>query len=125
MNLLEKTLVRRVLKPRVTSDEPGACMLQLGALSLLPIDAGPHLHYISDALALLPWVRSSQTDPNGKITVLYDETRGSSDKLRRWLETAVEEAIKLSDELNIHTASEDEIVTGELRRLKPLVSQFL
>ncbi|MBQ8136469.1 MAG: hypothetical protein IJ174_03460 [Clostridia bacterium] len=124
MNLIEKTLVRRVLKPRVTSDDPGECVLQLGALNLLPVDAGPHIHYISDALALLPWVRSSQTDKNGKITVQYDEARGSSDKLRRWLETAVEEAIKLTDTLDMRTAGEEAIVAGELERLKPLVSQY-
>ena len=124
VNLIEKTLMRAVLKPRIIDDRPGTCVLQMGALSRLPVNAEPRLHYIKDALALLPWVKSSQVDSEGKITVSYSEG-GSADKVKRWLDTAVETAISLSDTMDMRNSPEKAIVEAELSGLKPLVSKFL
>ena len=123
MNLIEKALVRRVLKPRIARDEPGKCVLQLGALNLLPIDAAPHMHYIDQAMTLLPWVTESHTDSSGAIHVTYGEG-GSAEKLRRWVDTAVEEAISLTEGKDIRKISEKELVEGELARLRLLVDKY-
>ncbi len=99
MNKLEESFLRLCLKPRVTCDLPGRLRLCFGKYSLLPKEAVPYLHYISDILQLLPGVSGADVNARiGTVLIRYDADITNTRAILRWVDIVVDEGIRISGE---------------------------
>ena len=110
MNKLEEKFLRLCLRPRVECDLKGRLRISFGTYKLLPKEALPYLHYIQDVLALLPGVTGAEVNPRiGTVLILYDPDRTDSRAILRWVDTVVDEGIRISGESIWQNVREEEL----------------
>lgn len=119
MNKLEETFLRRCLKPHVESSLPGRLRICFKKYALLPREALPYLHYIRDVLGLLPGVTGAQANPRiGTVLIHYDARATDERAILRWIDTVVDEGIRLANESFWQNADENELQEIVRKRLK-------
>ena len=70
-----------------------------GRFELLPKAALPYLHYIEDILCMLAGVREVRVNARiGTILILYEAQTTSSAAILRWVDTVVEEGLRMARE---------------------------
>ncbi|MBR6707203.1 MAG: hypothetical protein IKI84_11085 [Clostridia bacterium] len=125
MNFIEKTLVRKVLKPQLTSNRDGHCELRFASFPLIKQHAGNQLHYLADVMAYLPGVESSEIDETtGSLSIRYDNSRTDVKRILKWFDSAVESGIKASDDVDFKSAPPDKIVAAIKKYLLPTASEY-
>ena len=125
MNFIEKALVRRVLRPRLTSCGDGHCELKFDSFNLIHQHAGDQLHYLADVMVYLPGVETAEIDNNsGVLSIRYDNSRTDEKRILKWFDSAVESGIKASDEVDFATAPPDKIVAAIKKYLLPTASEY-
>ena len=125
MNFIEKALVRKVLRPRLTSCGDGHCELKFDSFSLIQQHAGDQLHYLADVMVYLPGVENAEIDNNsGVLSIRYDNSRTDEKRILKWFDSAVESGIKASDEVDFATAPPDKIVAAIKKYLLPTASEY-
>ena len=119
MNKLEETFLHRCLKPHVESSLPGRLRICFKKYALLPREALPYLHYIRDVLGLLPGVTGAQANPRiGTVLIHYDARATDERAILRWIDTVVDEGIRLANESFWQNADENELQEIVRKRLK-------
>ena len=119
MNKLKETFLRRCLKPHVESSLPGRLRICFKKYALLPREALPYLHYIRDVLGLLPGVTGAQANPRiGTVLSHYDARATDERAILRWIDTVVDEGIRLANESFWQNADENELQEIVRKRLK-------
>lgn len=119
MNKLKETFLRRCLKPHVESSLPGRLRICFKKYALLPREALPYLHYIRDVLGLLPGVTGAQANPRiGTVLIHYDARATDERAILRWIDTVVDEGIRLANESFWQNADENELQEIVRKRLK-------
>ena len=119
MNKLEETFLRRCLKPHVESSLPGRLRICFKKYALLPREALPYLHFIRDVLGLLPGVTGAQANPRiGTVLIHYDARATDERAILRWIDTVVDEGIRLANESFWQNADENELQEIVRKRLK-------
>ena len=119
MNKLEETFLRSCLKPHVESSLPGRLRICFKKYALLPREALPYLHYIRDVLGLLPGVTGAQANPRiGTVLIHYDPRATGERAILRWIDTVVDEGIRLANESFWQNADENELQEIVRKRLK-------
>lgn len=119
MNKIEESFLRRCLKPHVESSLPGRLRICFKKYALLPKEALPYLHYIRDVLGLLPGVTDAQANPRiGTVLIHYDAHATDERTILRWIDTVVDEGIRLANENFWQNANENELQEIVRKRLK-------
>ena len=125
MNLIEKALVRRVMKPRVVNAGDGHCELKFDSIQVIRSHAGGYMHYLTDVMVYLPGVENAEMDTEtGVMSVSFDNSRTDVKKILKWFDTAVESGIKASDEIDITRADDSQIKAAIKKHLLPNACEF-
>ncbi len=125
MNFIEKSLVRKVLKPQVHVVGEDHVDLKFSQFDLIRKVGSSYLSHLSGVMEYLPGVSGCElNESEGTLAVTFDSTRTDPKKIARWFECAVEAGLKASDELDLSSASGDEIIGAVKKYLLPQVSQF-
>lgn len=118
MNKIEEAFLRLCLRPRVTCDLPGRLRLCFEKYRLLPDAAAPYLHYIRDVLELLPGVREAEINPRiGTALIRYDAATTDARAILGWVDTVVDEGIRIYKEGVWQNKGEAEMEEIARRRL--------
>ncbi len=125
MNFIEKTLVRKILKPQLTSNRDGHCELRFASFPLIKQHAGSQLHYLADVMVYLPGVDSAEIDETtGALSIRYDNSRTDVKRILKWFDSAVESGIKASDDVNFTADPPEKIVAAIKKYLLPAASEY-
>ena len=125
MNFIEKTLVRKILKPQLTSNRDGHCELRFASFPLIKQHAGSQLHYLADVMVYLPGVDSAEIDETtGALSIRYDNSRTDVKRILKWFDSAVESGIKASDDVNFTADPPEKIVAAIKKDLLPAASEY-
>lgn len=117
MGRFENALIRRALKPNVTSDLHGRLRLTFKCYKLLPKDALPYLHYVRDVMTMLPGVTDTQVNPRiGTALISYDPQTTSREQILQWIDTVVSVGLELSAEINWQNGAIQEAELAQLAR---------
>lgn len=118
MNKIEEGFLRLCLRPRVTCDLPGRLRLCFEKYRLLPEAAAPYLHYIRDVLELLPGVLQAEINPRiGTALIRYDAAATDARTILGWVDTVVDEGIRMFREGVWKNKGETELEEIARRRL--------
>ncbi len=118
MNKIEEGFLRLCLRPRVTCDLPGRLRLCFEKYRLLPEAAAPYLHYIRDVLELLPGVLQAEINPRiGTALIRYDVAATDARTILDWVDTVVDEGIRVFREGVWKNKGETELEEIARRRL--------
>ena len=124
MNKIEEGFLRLCLRPRVTCDLPGRLRLCFEKYRLLPEAAAPYLHYIRDVLELLPGVLQAEINPRiGTALIRYDAAATDARTILGWVDTGVDEGIRVFREGVWKNKGETELEEIARRRLILRLSQ--
>lgn len=124
MNKIEEGFLRLCLRPRVVCDLPGRLRLSFEKYRLLPKVAAPYLHYIRDVLRLLPGVTDAEINPRiGTALVRYDAEAVGTRDILRWVDTVVDEGIRIFKEDAWQDKGEGELAELARERLLLRLSQ--
>ncbi len=125
MNFIEKSLVRKVLKPQVASSRDGHCELRFASFPLIKQHAGNQLHYLADVMVYLPGVENAEIDETaGSLSIRYDNSRTDVKRILKWFDSAVESGIKASDEVSLTSDPPEKIVAAIKKYLLPTASEY-
>ncbi|MBQ8162545.1 MAG: hypothetical protein IJ083_17605 [Clostridia bacterium] len=119
MTSIVEALIRRALKPSVASDLPGRLRLKFSMFRLLPEEAVPYMHYLDDAMCILPGVKSAECNvKTGSVLILYDPALTGKRQILSWWSVLTGECIASLSDPSLQLMREDEIVTTLRARLK-------
>ncbi len=119
MNKISESLLRRYLKPTVQSDIPGRLRLIFGKYDMLPKEALPYLHYVSDVFTMLPGVTDCELNTRiGSVLIRYSPAVTNTRAILRWAEIVTDEGIRLSNELILQGANERDLESLVRKRLQ-------
>ena len=110
VNKIEETFARRCLKPKAECNLPGRLRMRFSHYDLLPKEALPYLHYVSEVLKMLPGVKDvSVTARTGSILVIYDPEITNTRRIMRWVDIVVDTGLEIARDNEWEGKDEGEI----------------
>ena len=124
MNIVGETFLRHCLKPRVECDLPGRLRMRFRHSEQFSKEALPYLHYVQDVLTMLPGVTDVTVNARiGTALVRYDAEAVGTRDILRWVDTVVDEGIRIFKEDAWQDKGEGELAELARERLLLRLSQ--
>ncbi|MBQ9008254.1 MAG: cation transporter [Clostridia bacterium] len=118
MKRIEEVLLRKALKPSVTTDIPGHLRLQFYLHKKLPENIRSYLHYLEAAMELLPGVNQAEYNPvTETLLIRYDPEQTGKRQILEWIQRLTDEGIRSVDDHSLYLMNEKQIVDTVKERL--------
>ena len=119
MNRLEEVLFRKAFKPSIATDVPGHLRLQFYLHKRLPEYVKAYLHYMDDAMQLLPGVQQAKYNPvTETLLIRYDTKQTGKRQILEWIRRLTDEGIRSADDWSLYLMNEKQIVETIKARLQ-------
>lgn len=114
MNRILLGILKRALSCSGVSGGNGQAELRLPLFNLLPKEAAPHLHFVDNAMRLLPGVNSAEVSPSeGLLRVSYEPELWTPAELRQWYDALLSTGLEYAASTDISRMTPDQ-AAGEL-----------